>query len=256
MLPQHAFITLAQRRQLLPWATLLVTLGMVQCDTATTGGMSDPGYYISYRVNPQRQAVRLYWHDEKGSTFRSIQRLQTWLEAKQQRLLFATNGGMYKPGNTPLGLYVEQGVPLTPLDTASGIGNFYLKPNGVFYLTAAGRAGISPTSSFRMQPHIQYATQSGPLLVLHGQIHPAFRTGSTNRHVRNGVGLLPDGTVLFAMSKEKVSLYDFAAYFRQQGCQMALYLDGFVSRTYLPEKNWRQTDGDFGVIIGVTSPSR
>jgi uncharacterized protein YigE (DUF2233 family) len=35
-------------------------------------------------------------------------------------------------------------------------------------------------------------------------------------------------------------------------CQNALYLDGFVSRTYLPEKAWKQVDGNFGVIIGVT----
>jgi uncharacterized protein YigE (DUF2233 family) len=30
-----------------------------------------------------------------------------------------------------------------------------------------------------------------------------------------------------------------------------LYLDGFVSRMYLPAENWLQTDGDFGVMIGA-----
>ena len=53
------------------------------------------------------------------------------------------------------------------------------------------------------------------------------------------------------MSKQEVSFYDFAKYFKKIGCENALYLDGFVSRTYLPEKNWIQTDGNFGVIIGV-----
>ncbi|UOQ81220.1 phosphodiester glycosidase family protein [Hymenobacter taeanensis] len=162
---------------------------------------------------------------------------------------------MYKADNTPLGLFVEQGVPLTPIDTASGEGNFYLKPNGVFFLTTNGKAGITPTVSFPKQ-HIQYATQSGPMLVLQGRIHPAFKAHSTNLNIRNGVGILPDGTVLFVMSKQKVSLYDFALYFQQQGCQTALYLDGFVSRAYLPEQEWRQTDGDFGVIIGVTRSSQ
>jgi len=54
------------------------------------------------------------------------------------------------------------------------------------------------------------------------------------------------------MSKDNINFYDFAKYFQDIGCKYALYLDGFVSRTYCPEKNWTQTDGDFGVIIGVT----
>ena len=54
------------------------------------------------------------------------------------------------------------------------------------------------------------------------------------------------------MSKVGVNFYDFANYFKRIGCKNALYLDGFVSRTYLPEKEWIQTDGNFGVIVGVT----
>ena len=83
-------------------------------------------------------------------------------------------------------------------------------------------------------------------------MHPRFNKGSANVHIRNGVGILPDGNILFAMSKEKVNFYDFASYFRQKGCKNALYLDGFVSRTYLPSKGWRQFEGNFGVIIGET----
>ncbi|WP_242604841.1 phosphodiester glycosidase family protein [Flavobacterium subsaxonicum] len=55
------------------------------------------------------------------------------------------------------------------------------------------------------------------------------------------------------MSKEPINFYDFAQYFKDMGCNNALYLDGYVSRTYLPEQNWIQADGNFGVIIGVTS---
>ena len=58
------------------------------------------------------------------------------------------------------------------------------------------------------------------------------------------------------MSKKEVSFYDFANYFKSMGCKNALYLDGFVSLTYLPEQNWIQTDGNFGVIIGVTTNAR
>ncbi|GGG47558.1 phosphodiester glycosidase family protein [Hymenobacter glacieicola] len=241
------------RTCLLGWAALL---GLGRCHPDAGSPAATPDLYLSYPVNPQRQQLRFYWQDDQGQPFRSILRLRSWLTQRQQQLIFATNGGMYKAGNIPLGLYVEQGVVRTPLDTSSGPGNFYLKPNGVFFLTAAGQAGIVPTAAFRQQRGIRYATQSGPLLVVGGQIHPAFSPRSANVNIRNGAGILPDGTVLFAMSKTKVTLHDFATYFRQQGCQNALYLDGFVSRTYLPEKQWEQTDGDFGVIIGVTAPAR
>ena len=63
-------------------------------------------------------------------------------------------------------------------------------------------------------------------------------------------GLLPDGKVIFALSKSPINFYDFAKYFQNLGCKNALYLDGAVSRTYLPSKNWVQTDGNFGVMIG------
>jgi len=94
------------------------------------------------------------------------------------------------------------------------------------------------------------------MLVIDGDINPAFKQGSNNLNIRNGVGILPDGKIVFAMSKEQISFYDFAGYFKSQGCKNALYLDGFVSQTYLPEKSWIQTDGNFGVIIGVTTEKK
>jgi uncharacterized protein YigE (DUF2233 family) len=90
------------------------------------------------------------------------------------------------------------------------------------------------------------------MLVTAAQLHPAFKQGSANVHIRNGVGILPDGKVVFAMSKKEVNFYDFASYFKDLSCRNALYLNRLVSRAYVPEKNWIQTDGDFGVITGVT----
>jgi uncharacterized protein YigE (DUF2233 family) len=132
-----------------------------------------------------------------------------------------------------------------------------LQPNGVFYLTTGRRAGICATGEFRGKEGVAYATQSGPLLLVSGQINPLFTPGSANVVVRNGVGLRPDGRVVFAMSRGPVNFYDFAAFFKSRGCYEALYLDGFVSRLYLPAQGWRQLDGDFGVIIGaVARPGR
>lgn len=208
--------------------------------------------FLTHRVDPRRMKLELYCQDDLNQPLRSLERLKRWLSHQGRTLVFATNGGMYQAGNTPVGLFIEAGKTRVPLDTAAGQGNFYLKPNGIFYLTSARQAQICPTSRFSPSPQIQYATQSGPMLVIDGRLHPAFKPGSTNVNVRNGVGLLPDGQVVFVMSKQPVNFYDFARYFQQLGCRQALYLDGFVSRTYLPEQRWVQTDGDFGVMIGVT----
>jgi len=210
------------------------------------------GKFVTCTVDPQRQHLAFYWKNEQGIIYRSIGNLRTQLAAKHHKLLFAMNGGMYMENNAPLGLYIENGRTLSPLNTATNdFGNFYMKPNGVFYLTADRRPVICRTADFKPSS-VLYATQSGPMLVINGKINPLFKKGSVNLNVRNGVGILPDGKIVFAMSKEGMNFYDFAAYFQQLGCSNALYLDGFVSRMYLPAQHWEQTDGDFGVMIAVT----
>jgi uncharacterized protein YigE (DUF2233 family) len=209
--------------------------------------------FISYTVDPKKQDLKLYWKDEKQQNFKSIQNLKTWLEKNHKTLVFAMNAGMYKQDYSPLGLFIEDHKTKAALNRKSGEGNFYLKPNGVFYITTDNSPAICNTTKFIDNGKIKYATQSGPMLVIDGKIHPAFKEGSTNLNIRNGVGILPDNRIVFAMSKKEINLYDFAIYFKNMACKNALYLDGFVSRTYLPEQNWVQTDGDFGVLIGVTT---
>ncbi|HEY8897473.1 MAG TPA: phosphodiester glycosidase family protein [Niastella sp.] len=212
----------------------------------------DSDVFVSYKVDVSKADLRLYWKNDNGQQFNSIASLKTWVESKNKKLVFAMNGGMYMEDRAPLGLYIENSKQLRQLNTAHGSGNFYLQPNGVFYITTDNKAGICKTQDLENNGKIKYATQSGPLLVVNGDINTVFTKGSVNTNIRNGVGILPTGEVVFAMSKSDVNFYDFAQYFQDLGCKYALYLDGFVSRTYLPEKNWIQTDGDFGVIIGVT----
>lgn len=209
---------------------------------------------VSYTVDPETQDLRFYWKDDKGQPIGSIQRLKDLLAKQHRKLVFATNGGMFKPDQSPVGLFIMQQAIVTPLDTSSGNGNFYLKPNGILYITKAGKAGITTTPEFVYSDQISNATQSGPMLLINGAIHPAFKKGSVNVNVRNGVGILPGNRLVFAMSKAGINFYDFADYFKRLGCKNALYLDGFVSRTYLPAQNWLQNDGNFGVIIGVSEP--
>lgn len=219
----------------------------VFCKSGATQTTND-SRFLTFITKPTE--IAFYWKNNNGTMFRSIQNLKTYLENRNEELRFAMNAGMYRQDGSPQGLFIEKGSVKAPLDTASGAGNFYLLPNGVFYLINDS-AVVCQTKNFKVSSNIKFATQSGPMLVINGTIHPAFKKGSVNLNIRNGVGILPDGRVVFVMSKQEVNFYDFAMFFKTLGCENALYLDGFVSRTYLPEQNWKQLDGNFGVIIGV-----
>lgn len=207
---------------------------------------------LSFEVNPAVHELKMYLNQADGSNYKSIGALKAALESRGEELIFAMNGGMYMEDLRPLGLYIENGEVLRPLNLRTNAnGNFYLQPNGVFYLTKGQKAEVVSSEHFALADNINYATQSGPMLLIEGEYHPAFNQGSSNLNIRNGVGILPNGNVLFALSKTPINFYDFATFFKERGCRNALYLDGFVSRAYLPSLEWTQVGGNFGVIIGV-----
>ncbi|WP_230470590.1 phosphodiester glycosidase family protein [Flavobacterium cheongpyeongense] len=230
--------------------TILILLTVVIFISATQVTKQDKRF-VSYIVDTKKQDLKLYWKDNNSQNFKSLENLKVWLEKKNKTLVFAMNAGMYKKDYSPQGLYIENKKSLSVIDTSNGNGNFYLKPNGIFYITNKNIPNICITEKFKNY-NIKYATQSGPMLLINGEIHSGFKENSTNLNIRNGVGILETGKVVFAMSKEEINFYDFANYFKTLGCKNALYLDGFVSRTYLPSQDWIQIDGNFGVIIGVT----
>ena len=204
---------------------------------------------LNYEVAPKH--IQFYYKNSKGGRYKNYKRLREELATKGERLLFAMNGGMYKKGGEPKGLYIEQGNEITPIDRKNrGYGNFYLQPNGVFYIDKDKNGYISTTIDFKTDSSLIYATQSGPMLLIDGQIHPQFNATSTNVNIRNGVGVLPNGNLLFGMSTKEINFYTFAKFFQNHGCNNALYLDGFVSKMYLPSQGWIEEEGDFGVIIG------
>lgn len=208
--------------------------------------------FIFYTTNPKTENIILYYKDHSGKRIGTLGNLKTHISKEGKKLLFGMNGGMFQEDFSPVGLYIENGKTIRELNKRTAGGNFYMKPNGVFYITKNGKGTVCKTEDFRPPPTLQYATQSGPMLVIDGTIHPDFKEGSANVNIRNGVGILPDGNVLFAMSKTEVNFYDFARFFKDKGCKNALYLDGFVSRAYAPSQNWQQIDGNFGVMIGVS----
>jgi uncharacterized protein YigE (DUF2233 family) len=229
---------------------LLVFIGLLSILFFQFGWKEEADDFVFYIVKPNQEQITFHLKNKNGSNYGSLANLKYSLDDK---LLFAMNGGMYKKDKSPQGLFIENTIIKTEIDTSKGDGNFYLKPNGVFCINIKNAAFICKTEDFKGNDgSIKFATQSGPMLLIDGKIHSSFKKGSANLNIRNGVGILPNGNVIFALSKKEVNFYDFAFFFKEKGCKNALYLDGFVSRAYCPSQKWIQTDGDFGVIIAVT----
>ncbi len=127
-----------------------------------------------------------------------------------------------------------------------------MQQKGVFGITKEKNAFIVKTKDYISLKDVEYATQSGPMLVVDGKINDSFKENSCKVNYRNGVGVLPDNKVIFAISSNEVNLYQFADFFIKKGCKNALYLDGYISKIYSPENNKVDTTGNFSVIIAVS----
>lgn len=225
-------------------------LDSIETKTAKTQQNHREQKFITYISDPKKGQLQLHWKNDSGAIYKTFESLEQELKSQNKKLVFAMNGGMFMENYHPLGLYIEKGEIKRKVNTIQeAFGNFYLQPNGIFYLTEKNTAGVCQTSEFSSLENIAYATQSGPMLLINGEYHPELNEGSSNVNVRNGVGILPDGEVLFCISKGLINFYDFAKFFKDQGCENALYLDGVVSRVYIPEQDWKQNSGQFGVII-------
>ncbi|MGB6230272.1 MAG: phosphodiester glycosidase family protein [Litorimonas sp.] len=170
------------------------------------------------------------------------------------RLVMAMNAGMYHADRRPVGLYVEDGEEAAPLVTRAGPGNFGLVPNGVFW-SDGERVHVTETLAFdALEAAPDFATQSGPMLVIDGALHPRFKPDSDSRKRRNGVGIAGDRAV-FAISDAPVNFHLFARLFRDRlGADQALYLDGTISRIRAPELDRDERGGPLGPIVSVRVP--
>ncbi|NHZ81454.1 hypothetical protein F2P44_19550 [Massilia sp. CCM 8695] len=228
--------------------SLFVFLCATLCQAADTR-------FTVVTVDPARQELRLFLNDETGQPFKSFGRLQDWLLERKQRLVFAVNAGMYHPGFAPVGLHVENGKQLAPLNLDDGQGNFFLKPNGVFFVSKSGPQVLESTAYAAQAAEVRLATQSGPMLVIDGRMHSRFEADSRSRHVRNGVGVL-DGKAIFVISNVPVTLHEFAAYFRDTlHCKNALYLDGSISSLFSTDLGRADFGPPLGPILGVVEPA-
>lgn len=242
------------------WTSSLATLILSAVATWATPScdrvLFDGESFTVCRVDPATDDVRLYLDDDTGAKIGTFRRLQDDVEKTGRRLVLAMNAGMYHPDRRPVGLYIEDGVEKTPVVTRKGPGNFGLLPNGVLCLSETGASVLESRVYAADPPSCRHATQSGPMLVIDGRLHPRFIRGGSSKNIRNGVGVTRDGTLVMAISDGAVNFDTFGRLFRDGlDTPNALYLDGRISRLYAPDLD--RADGGFpmGPILAVTVPA-
>jgi uncharacterized protein YigE (DUF2233 family) len=203
------------------------------------------------RFDARSQRLELMLDGPDGRPLRSFAALEAALGPRAAAVRFAINGGMYDEAGVPIGLYVEDGKERKSLNRRQGPGNFHMMPNGVFAVDRQGRVSVTSTASFRSQvPAPRWATQSGPMLVIDGRLHPAFDADGQSQLVRNGIGVGDARTAYFVISEEGVSFGRFARFFRDAlGCSDALYLDGTVSSLWDPGAGRQDAYSQLGPLI-------
>ena len=209
--------------------------------------------YTICEVDLYDTSLRLFLNSDSGAPFGHFAAIDRALAPNGEKLGFAMNAGMYHDDRAPVGHYVEDGTEQMRVVTSDGPGNFGLLPNGVFCIRD-GRADVFETLRFvKEAPECLFATQSGPMLVIDGDLHPRFLPDSTSRYIRNGVGTSADGKrAVFAISDIPVTFHQFGRLF-QDGIDVpnALYFDGKVSRLYAPELNRSDVGFRLGPIVGT-----
>lgn len=213
--------------------------------------------FLVRTVDPSKEDLRLFWKDDDGNLLRDFGGLEKYDASKGERLLFAANAGMFQPDSKPVGLLVQDGDVKSPLNLNDGTGNFYMKPNGVFVINEKHEALIVESSAYpALLTPVTWATQSGPLMVIGGNINPDFNADSKSRKIRSGVGVRKDGTIMFTLSRAPVNFYDFASLFLTRlNCPHALYLDGDISAFYAPGVK-DAVPHSFGPMFGLVEKAK
>jgi uncharacterized protein YigE (DUF2233 family) len=230
-------------------------IAMLLCLFAQLGQAQDARFTVT-TIDTGKHQLALFLNGDAGQPLNSFARLETWLKARHQRLSFAVNAGMYHADFAPVGLLVQDGKQMAPLNLDDGAGNFFMKPNGVFLVGSGGPKVVESSEYPLLGKGARLATQSGPLLLRNGVILPAFNPQSASRYIRNGVGVVGNQAI-FVISNHPVTFHELAVFFRDNlHCKDALYLDGSVSSLYSRELGRNDAAAKLGPMLGVAEPDR
>jgi len=250
------FLPFQIQRLWISLGALLLTLTASRADGPLPPGLTTVAFhgtsYLTRTVDPKKEDIQLFYADDQGKQLSYFIALDKYVSGKGQKLVFAANAGMFDPAGKPVGLLMQNGSETNPINLNDGQGNFFMKPNGIFLINDKHEALVVGSESYAtlLSPVI-WATQSGPLLVHGGDIHPDFNANSANKKIRSGVGVTKDGVVIFAISITPVTFYDFATLFQTKfKCPNALYLDGEISQFYVPNMKG-SVPFNFGAMFGI-----
>lgn len=234
-------------------AALLFNAGRAEPERPCATRDFEGSRFIVCAYDASRHDLRLASRDSAGVYLRSFEALEGALGRDAQRVRFAMNAGMFNDVGAPIGLYVEDGDRQHVIRQTDGPGNFHMKPNGVFWIADNGDVHIDTTDDYvAVAPTPRYATQSGPMLLINGALHPRFAEDGPSRYLRNGVGVSDSRTAYFVISSGFVSFGRFARFFRDElGCSDALFLDGSVSSLWAPSLDRQDDNQDLGPLVVV-----
>ncbi|NDW03224.1 phosphodiester glycosidase family protein [Jiella pacifica] len=218
------------------------------CRTESAAGVE----YIVCDVPLDRYRLSLRAVDAAGKPYETFEAARASFSGRKAELIM--NGGMYHQDRRPVGLAVQDGREIHGAVLGTGSGNYSLRPNGVFFVEN-GRAEVMESTRYLDGGHEpDLATQSGPMLVVDGKLHPRFIENSDSRHVRNGVCAREEGRIVtLVLSRSPVNFWDFGTFFKDGlGCRNALFFDGTVSSLYYPEGGIDYRRDRLGPMLVVT----
>lgn len=204
-------------------------------------------------ADPAKHTIRTVLSDDAGKPFRSLSTYGKSLGDDAVNVAFAVNGGMFDGAGEPIGYYVEDGERLKLLNREDGPGNFHLKPNGVFFGTD-GKWEVRTSDDFyaNVGDRPRFGTQSGPMLVIKGKLHPEIQDNGPSKAIRNGVGVDAAGRAHFVISDAPLSFGQLARFFRDEiKVPNALFLDGNVAALWDPLAERLDTGAEIGPLIVV-----
>lgn len=204
-------------------------------------------------ADPAKHRISTILSGSDGKPYRSLTSLAAGRKPDAAPVAFAVNGGMFNGEGKPIGYYVEGKDRRKELSRTDGPGNFHLKPNGVFFGSNAKWQVRSSDDFYRnVGDRPVFGTQSGPMLVIKGKLHPEISENGPSKAIRNGVGVSKDGKAHFVISNAPLSFGTLARFYRDElKVPDALFLDGNVSALWDPAKDRLDTGAPLGPLIVV-----
>lgn len=234
------------------YALAAFALGSSAANAACADRSFEGSNFTVCSFDPNLNRLATFNLDASGEPYGRFARLAAELAKSNMRLTFAMNAGMFDENLKPIGLYIENGKTLKKLNRRNGFGNFHLKPNGVFFLEGKSARVLDTDAFVKSDAKPDFASQSGPMLVIDGKIHPKFSEKGTSFKIRNGVGVTKDGLAVFVLSHGVVTFHQFARVFRDGlNTPNALFLDGSVSSIYSTELGRNEGFLPLGPMVGV-----